>query len=273
MKKFLTILLLIIFFFWSFQEIFADECSSESIYNYFKSSSDLSDEEENDLENYINEKNFSVLKTSTQKKNISDDSSLSEIEKLNENFIESQNQKFEIAIKYVLKKYSYESENKWWEEKYLELLNSFKKKWDNEDFFINNFLTKKNKDKKIINKNPKNIPTPVLQKSVYLDFLIFSCELWKFKNWKEFTPWGLISNILSESGSTDFEKKEILEKQKIVVAKAVSKYQGFITNREMYIALRWVVKKLEHLKWRFEDFARLIWFLPAKIVDFWYEWQ
>jgi hypothetical protein len=43
---------------------------------------------------------------------------------------------------------------------------------------------------------------------------------------------------MSKSDSKDFEKKEILEKQKIVVERAIDRYQSFLTNRQMYISLR-----------------------------------
>lgn len=272
MKILKIIILSLIFFFWISQKIFADdECTNESIFNYVSVNENFSKTESGSLKDFITNKKINTTNIPSTWSKISDDNALDKIKKINEKFIKSQDKKFSLAIEYVLKKFEENQEGFKWKKRTGEILEEFKT-WSWSDFFIKNYLEKKIKWKEI-NKNPKNIPTSVLQKSVYLDFLIFSCELWRYRNWKEFKRWSLISDVLSKTDSKDFEKKEILEKEKIVVAKAISKYQAFLNQREMYVALRWVIEKLEHLKWRFEDFARLIWFLPAKLVDFWYKWK
>lgn len=284
MRKLQLILLSIIFFFWTFQKIFANQCTTTNIANYFEKYGSVMDSSEKyeELKFFIDSQRVLFKKPNSSITEIFKSDAVKKINEMNRNFIDLQDEKFSLSIKYVLKKFlektdwknnKADSEN--WTKKILEKFQEKKWNvfWKNFDFFINNYLEETNKKWEKINKNPDNIPTSVLQNSVYLDFLIFSCELWEFKTWKEFKSWWLIKNLMSESDSIDFEKNEILEKQQIVVNKAIARYQSFLTNREMYIALRWVIEKLEHLKWRFEDFARLIWFLPAKIVDFWYKWN
>ena len=266
MKNFISIILSILFFFWSFQDIFANQCSEENILKYFINFENFSNKESEEKFLKEFEKNISDQKDFYINKNIWEKNQLKRVKKINSEFIKKQDEKFSLAIKYAIKKFSEENWNsnlKWIKtETYL-------KKLEKNDIFIKKYLdeNKKNKD---FRKNLKSIPVSVLQKSVYLDFLIFSCELWALWIWKDFFSWWNISDILSKSDSEKFEKEEILEKQQIVVEKSISKYKSFLNNREIYIALRWVIEKLEHLKWRFEDFARLIWFLPAKLVDFWY---
>lgn len=257
MKKIQILFLSLIFFFWSFQEIFANECENSSIKNYF-SWEDLTDE-------YLNSKRIFFTENLSKEK----DFQLNSIEEMNNRFINSQDEKFSFSIQYVLKVFEEKQEewNNWdWEDWSKKILEKFEKWNENYDFFINKFLKEKEKNEEDV----KNIPTSVLQNSVYLDFLIFSCEFWNYWVWTDFSVWIQISEILSDSETDDFDKKEILEKQKIVVWKVMWKYQSFLNNREIYISLRWVIEKLEHLKWRFEDLARLIWFLPSKLVDFWY---
>lgn len=267
MKKFISLFLSLIFFFWTVQNIFANQCSEENIKEYFMSFEKFSDEVKKEkfwekiLKNIFDQKSFYV------NENIWEKNQLKRIEKMNSEFIKKEDDKFSLAIQYAIIKFSEDDWNpnlKWIKTE------NILTKLEKNDIFIEKYLDD-NKENKDFRKNLKNIPVSVLQKSVYLDFYIFSCGLWSLWIWTNFFAWWNISNVLSKSNSNEFKKEEILTKQQIVVNRAIKKYQSFLTHREMYVTLRWVIKKMEHLKWRFEDFARLIWFLPAKLVDFWYK--
>ena len=268
MKTLKIIIIATAFFFWFSQKIFAENiCDTKNIANYFQMQNPNLKIDNKKFKNFIDSKRLKINKDTSWTK-------LEKIKQINKNFIKMQDEKFSIAIEYVIKKFAEEDEakQKWKtsEKKYLKLLEKFKT-WTWTDFFVKNYLESK-KIKKLKNW-PANIPTSVLQNSVYLDFLIFSCELWNFNDSIQLEPWWFIKDFLSDTKTNDFEVEEFLEKQQIVVKKALDRYQSFLINREMYIALRGVIEKLEHLKWRFEDLARLIWFLPAKIVDFGYQWN
>jgi len=229
MKKYLLILLLLLIF-WNSQMVFAwtNLCSSEEIWNYFIDQEDnFQKKDKEDLQKFIKNKiNF------YQNIQIWEKNEIKILKKMNNEFIRSQDRKFELSIKYAIKKFAEDNWNsnlKWIRTQ------TYLTKLKKEDFFIKNFLDLKEKKWILI----ENIPTSILQKSVYLDFLIFSCEIWKFNPWNNFISWWSIINLLSATESDDYKKEEILEKQKIVIKKAIDKYQSFLTNRVIYTALRW----------------------------------
>ena len=125
--------------------------------------------------------------------------------------------------------------------------------------------------KKMILKNKQIIDASIMFKSSFLDWLIYSCNLIKIKNNNPLSPTQSPSDF---SGNVDANKKftsrEIL-KYREASAITAQKYAYFVANYKIHKKLDIVIDVLIKLHDRFKDFAKVVWLMPAKLVNFWTE--
>lgn len=178
-------------------------------------------------------------------------------------FKEKQDKKFELALWYFyenveviwLKKFK----KKWWKATWtaLEKLKELSKI----DFYV------QNEEEKI--KNYTYIPSDILFKSILFDWMIYSCylqnQIWKIKFEKDIS---LTFN--KEKTSSALIVSEII-KQKEVAQYVILKYQWLIDNYKIHLKLQSIIWYLDKLRTRLADLASIIWFLPAKVVNFGFE--
>ena len=175
-------------------------------------------------------------------------------------FKERQDKKFQLALEYFYENFEAEWKNfdsedggptPWAREKLDEL-------WTM-DFFVANDM-----------KEPKSgfIPSKTLFRSMLLDWMIYSCylsdQIWNFNpSWEK----ELSAILKSERISSEMINEEI-KKQKDVLKYVVLKYQSFLDNYLIHKQLESIIFYLDKLRTRMADLASIIWFLPAKVVNF-----
>lgn len=114
------------------------------------------------------------------------------------------------------------------------------------------------------------IPSSYLTRSLLLDWMIYSCELWKEKNKVDFSFTDIDSILDSKRSDWKLVDKQMVNQKKVIKI-AVWKYQSLVNNYRIHKKLESIQTYLEKLRLRMADLAIMVWYLPAKLVWFGFE--
>lgn len=183
-------------------------------------------------------------------------------------YLDRQDEKYKLALEIVIKSFENDNKNEQFNTKvYKEIIDKMTSQSENLafDFYVNYKKNDINAQKK------KFIPGLLLFKSTFLDWLIYSCQLWEQRGLIQISPWMEVTDPLNNyEKKSAFVENEII-KQREAAIQVSHKYSNFIENYKIHKKLESVIYYLKNLQKRFKDFASLIGIMPAKFVNFWFE--
>ena len=183
-------------------------------------------------------------------------------------YLDRQDYRYEKAIEY-LSLNLYNDLNYWSAQ---EILDNFSDEED--DFMTYDLFIAFTKDDIMSSSEIKKriIPTSTLFKSWVLDNLVYSCVILNKKHlFLDLWAWRDIRDALSDAQDASAYVNEEIRKQREANRESIIKYWSFVRNYKIHQRLVVLIDYYNRLMSRFKDLSRMIWAMPAKIVNFWFE--